>query len=376
MSFASIPEAIEDFRSGKILVVVDDEDRENEGDLTVAADKITPDIINFMAMHGRGLICLALAPEICDRLDLQPMSQVNTARFGTAFCEAIDAAEGVTTGISAYDRARTIEVAMRPDSKPNDLARPGHVFPLRAKAGGVLVRTGQTEAAVDLAKLAGLHAGGVICEIMNEDGTMARVPELLDFCSKHQLKMISVADLIRHRLQTERFIRRDGEGAVRTKFGEFRTVRYSSLVDGESHLALLYGNVKGGDDVLVRVHSHCVYGDVFASTDCDCHELIQAALERIAKNGSGVFLYLHQTGPGLRAGWHEGEHRLMAHGRSENPFTPAERQPPIQHESGLGAQILSDLGLTTIHLLTNHPRKVVGLEGFGIQITKQVPFKE
>ena len=376
MSFASIPEAIEDFRAGKILVVVDDEDRENEGDLTAAADKITPDIINFMATHGRGLICLALAPEICDRLDLQPMSQVNTARFGTAFCEAVDAAEGVTTGISAYDRARTIEVAMRPDSKPSDLARPGHVFPLRAKAGGVLVRTGQTEAAVDLAKLAGLHAGGVICEIMSEDGTMARVPELLEFCSKHGLKMISVADLIRYRLQTERFIRRDGEGAVPTKFGEFRTVRYSSLVDGESHLALIFGNVHGADDVLVRVHSHCVYGDVFASTDCDCHQLIHAALERIAKNGSGVFLYLHQTGPGLRAGWHEGEHRLMSHGRSESPFTPAERQPPVQHESGLGAQILSDLGLTTIHLLTNHPRKVVGLEGFGIQITKQVPFEE
>jgi 3,4-dihydroxy 2-butanone 4-phosphate synthase / GTP cyclohydrolase II len=265
---------------------------------------------------------------------------------------------------------------MRPDSKPNDLARPGHVFPLRAKAGGVLVRTGQTEAAVDLARLAGLDAGGVICEIMSEDGTMARVPELLGFCSKHELKMISVADLIRYRLQTEQFIRRDGEGAVRTKFGEFRTVRYSSLVDGEAHLALVYGNVKGSQDVLVRVHSHCVYGDVFASADCDCHQLIHTAMERIAKNGSGVFLYLHQTGPGLRSGWHEGEHKLMTHGRSESPFTPAERQPPIQHESGLGAQILSDLGLTTIHLLTNHPRKVVGLEGFGIQITKQVPFQQ
>ncbi len=376
MSFASIPEAIEDFRAGKILVVIDDEDRENEGDLTVAADRITPDIINFMATHGRGLICLALAPEICDRLDLQPMSPVNTARFGTAFCEAIDAAEGVTTGISAYDRAHTIEVAMRPDSRGADLARPGHVFPLRAKAGGVLVRTGQTEAAVDLARLAGLQAGGVICEIMNENGTMARVPELVEFCGKHGLKMISVADLIRHRLRTERFIRRDGEGSIRTQSGEFRTVRYSSQVDGESHLALIFGDVRGREDVLVRVHAHCVYGDVFGSVECDCRALIPAALERIARNGAGVFLYLHQTGPGLRSIWHEGEHRLISHGPTASQFVPADGQPPLQHESGLGAQILSDLGLTKIHLLTNHPRKVVGLEGFGIQITKQVPFQE
>ncbi len=374
MSFASIPEAIEDFRDGRILVVIDDEDRENEGDLTVAADKITSEVINFMATHGRGLICLALAPEICDRLDLQPMSAVNTARFGTAFCEAVDAAEGVTTGISAHDRARTIEVAMRPTSKPSDLARPGHVFPLRAKAGGVLVRTGQTEAAVDLARLAGLNPGGVICEIMNEDGTMARVPELIQFCKKHGLKMISVADLIRYRLQTERFVARDGEGCIRTQFGDFRTVRYLNQADKGAHLALIHGDVAGRKDALVRVHSHCVYGDVFGSLDCDCRMLIPAALKRIVEEEAGVFLYLHQTGAGIQAAWHEGEHRLLTHGRAQTAFLPSDGATPIQHESGIGAQILSDLGLTTIRLLTNHPRKVVGLEGFGIQITAQVPF--
>jgi 3,4-dihydroxy 2-butanone 4-phosphate synthase/GTP cyclohydrolase II len=374
MSFASIPEAIEDFRAGRILIVVDDEDRENEGDLTVAADKVTPEIINFMATHGRGLICLALAPEFCERLDLQPMSAVNTARFGTAFCEAVDAAEGVTTGISAYDRAHTIKIAMRETSKPSDLARPGHVFPLKAKAGGVLVRAGQTEAAVDLARMAGLQPGGVICEIMNENGTMARVPELIKFCAKHNLKMISVAELIRYRLQTERFVVRDGEGSIRTEFGDFRTVRYVSQVDKGTHLALIHGDLRGRKDVLVRVHSHCVYGDVFGSLDCDCHALIPAALRRISQEECGVFLYLHQNGPGLQSAWHEGEHRLLTHGRTQTAFTPADGAPPIQHESGIGAQILSDLGLTTIHLLTNHPRKVVGLEGFGIQINEQVSF--
>lgn len=373
MPFASIPQAIEEFRAGRVVVIVDDEDRENEGDLTVAADKITPDLINFMATHGRGLICLALAPEICDRLDLQPMSPVNTARFGTAFCEAIDAAEGVTTGISAYDRARTIEVAMRPDSKPADLARPGHIFPLKAKLGGVLARTGQTEASVDLARLAGLRPGGVICEIMNEDGTMARVPELQEFCRKHSLMMISVAELIRYRLQTERFMTRDGEGTIHTPFGQFRTIRYVSQIDHEHHLALVHGDLNAREDVLVRVHSHCVYGDVFGSLDCDCSELVTAALQKISQAEAGVFLYLHQTGPGLRAVWQEGEHRLLTHERAAPGHLPAEAQP-VQHESGVGAQILSDLGLTTIQLLTNHPRKVVGLEGFGIQITGQVPF--
>lgn len=374
MSFASIPEAIADFRQGKILVVVDDEDRENEGDLTIAAEKITPDAINFMATHGRGLICLALDAEICTRLDLQPMSAVNTARFGTAFCEAIDAAEGVTTGISAYDRAHTIRVAMDPQSRPQDLARPGHVFPLRARPGGVLVRSGQTEAAVDLANLAGLSPGGVICEIMNEDGTMARVPQLIEFCGQYGFKMISVADLIRYRTQTEKLVERDASGHVRTAFGDFQTIRYKSQIDGETHLALIRGDVAGKRDVLVRVHSRCVYGDVFHSEDCDCSELINSALEAISQAGSGVFVYLHQSGPGIQVVQRDGRRELLTHGRAQTNFAASERHQPVQHDTGVGAQILSDLGLSSIHLLTNHPRKVVGLEGFGIQITKQIGF--
>lgn len=356
-----------------MLVVVDDEDRENEGDLTIAADKITPEAINFMATRGRGLICLALDPAICDRLDLQPMSPVNTARFGTAFCEAIDAAEGVTTGISAYDRALTIRVAMDASSRPQDLARPGHVFPLRARPGGVLVRCGQTEAAVDLAKMAGLSPGGVICEIMNEDGTMARVPELVEFCKKFDLGIISVAELIRYRMQTERVVERESSGSIRTPQGVFKTIRFVSRVNGEAHLALVYGDVAGKHDVLVRVHAHCVYGDVFQSLDCDCHSIVPAALNAIVKAGSGVFLYLHQAGAGLTTVWRGGKHEIVGHARDQSKYQLSERQQPLQHETGLGAQILSDLGLTTIQLLTNHPRKVVGLEGFGIQITRQVP---
>lgn len=372
MYFASVPEAIEDFRQGKILVVVDDEDRENEGDLTIAAEKITPEAINFMATHGRGLICLALDAEICARLDLQPMSQVNTARFGTAFCEAIDAAEGVTTGISAYDRARTIRVAIDPQSRPQDLARPGHVFPLRARPGGVLVRSGQTEAAVDLARLAGLQPGGVICEIMNEDGTMARVPQLVEFCQQYGFKMISVADLIRYRTQTEKLVERDATGYLRTAYGAFKTIRYKSRIDGESHLALIHGDVTGKRDVLVRVHSHCVYGDVFQSQDCDCKELVQSALQAISQADCGVFVYLHQSGPGIQVSQRDGQRELVTHGRAQSPFAVTDGHQPLQHDAGVGAQILSDLGLSSIHLLTNHPRKVVGLEGFGIQITNQI----
>jgi 3,4-dihydroxy 2-butanone 4-phosphate synthase/GTP cyclohydrolase II len=374
MTFASIPEAIEDFRAGKMLVIVDDEDRENEGDLTIAAEKITPEVINLMAKYARGLICLALNSETCARLDLQQMSPVNTARFGTAFCEAIDAAEGVTTGISAADRSHTIRVAMDPQSRPQDLARPGHIFPLRARPGGVLVRSGQTEAAVDLARLAGLSPGGVICEIMNEDGTMSRVPQLIEFCLKHGVKMISVADLIRYRMSTEKFIEREAVGQIRTPYGEFQSIRYRSRLDGEAHLALVRGNIANEENVLVRVHSHCVYGDVFGSLDCDCNQLIGSALQAISAAERGVLVYLHQTGPGAQSMWHEGTHQLLTHGRSTPSFVPAERQQPLQHESGIGAQILSDLGLTSIHLLTNHPRRVVGLEGFGIVITDQVPF--
>ncbi|MBI4910542.1 MAG: 3,4-dihydroxy-2-butanone-4-phosphate synthase [Acidobacteria bacterium] len=373
MPFATIPEAIDDFRAGRMLVVVDDEDRENEGDLTVAAEKITPEMINFMAVHGRGLICVALSPERCDQLHLPLITPRNTSMFGTAFCESVDASSGVTTGISAADRAHTIQVIMEPGSRPSDLARPGHVFPLRAKEGGVLVRTGQTEAAVDLARMAGLRPGGVICEIMNDDGTMARVPQLLDFCHRHDLKMISVAELIRYRLQHERIIRKRADGTVRTRYGEFRSSLYSSSVDCENHLALVHGDVAGRKNVLVRMHSHCVYGDVFASTDCQCGQLIQGSLKRIAEEGAGVLVYLHQTGAGLRLSHDDDAYRILAHGRDPFLTTQSQGQRMLQHDTGIGAQILVDLGLSTIRLLTNAPRKVAGLEGFGIEIVDSVP---
>jgi len=376
MPFATIAEALETFRRGGMLVVVDDEDRENEGDLTLAAEFATPEAINFMAKHGRGLICLALAPEVCDRLNLPLMSPRNTSQFGTAFCEAIDAATGVTTGISAADRARTIQVAISPDAKPADLARPGHVFPLRAREGGVLVRSGQTEAAVDLARLAGLRPGGVICEIMNDDGTMARLPELEKFCAEHGLPMISVAELIRYRLEHERIVRRAAEGLLRTDIGDFRTISYASSVDPETHLALIYGEPWRSELALVRMHARCTYGDVFLSIECDCHRILRSALERIVAEGAGVLVYLHQTGPGIRqidpdpAG---GLPRLVSHTRAYMHYASPAGQRLLQHETGIGAQILSDLGLRRIRLLTNHPRKVVALEGFNIEIVEQVP---
>jgi len=376
MPLASIPDAIEDFRAGKLLVVVDDEDRENEGDLTVAAEKITPEIINFMAVHGRGLICLSLAEERCDQLQLPMMSQVNTSRFGTAFCEAIDAREGVTTGISAADRARTIQVAIDPNTRPHDLARPGHMFPLRARSGGVLVRAGQTEAAVDLARLAGLRPGGVICEIMNEDGTMSRVPELEKFCRRHNLKLISVADLIRYRLQTEKFIRRKAEGVLTSRLGEFRSIAYSSTIDPEIHLALVHGDVKTAGIVTVRMHTHCALGNIFESTKCDCANLVRNSLGRFVKEGSGVLVYLHESGSGLRMLPAEEEgapRKLVSHGKRFKHYTTPDGQRLLQYESGIGAQILSDLGLRKVRLLTNHPRKIVGLEAFGIEIVEQVP---
>jgi 3,4-dihydroxy 2-butanone 4-phosphate synthase / GTP cyclohydrolase II len=374
MPFVSIPEAIDEIRAGRIVVVVDDEDRENEGDLTVAAEKVTPEIINFMARHGRGLICLALTAERCDALRLPLMTVYNTSAFGTAFCESIDALEGVTTGISAADRTRTILTALQPDCRPGDLARPGHVFPLRARDGGVLVRAGQTEASVDLARLAGLTPAGVICEIMNEDGTMARVPQLREFCQRHGVKMISVADLIRYRLQHERYIRRVAEGCLETEFGPFQTVAYTSDLSPELHMALVRGEVAGRERVLVRMHSHCVYGDVFGSRECDCQKLIRSSLRQIAAEDLGVLVYLHQTGPGFRIQKDAaGEQRMVSHGREFMHYTGAAGQMQLQHESGIGAQILSDLGLHTIRLLTNHPRKIVALEGFGIEIVEQVP---
>ena len=358
MPFSSIPEAIEDFRAGHMLVIVDDEDRENEGDLAIPGEKVSAEIINFMAKHARGLICLSLGPELCDALGLPPMTANNTARRGTAFTESIEAAEGVTTGISAADRAHTIKVAMDPATKPSDLARPGHVFPLRAREGGVLVRAGQTEAVVDVARLAGLRPGGVICEIMNDDGSMARVPQLREFCVRHNLKMISVADLIRYRLQIERFVRRQSEGCLRTEFGDFKSIAYASTIVPERHLALIQGEIAGRENVLVRMHSHCIYGDVFGSVECRCQEMIRKSLQKIAEEGAGVLVYLHQTGPGIR---------------NHASFDTPDGQKLLQYESGLGAQILSDLGLHTIRLLTNHPRKVVGLDAYGIEIVGQVP---
>ena len=374
MPFASIPEAVEEIRSGRMLVVVDDEDRENEGDLTAAAEKVTPEMVNFMAKYGRGLVCLAMTAERCDELQLPPIAQRNTSRFGTAFCETIDAREGVTTGISAADRARTIRVATEPGTRPADLARPGHIFPLRAKEGGVLVRAGQTEAAVDLSRLAGLSPSGVICEIMNDDGSMARVPQLEEFCAQHGLKMISVAELIRYRLQHERFVRRLAEGCLETELGSFRTIAYSTSTDPETHLALVRGDVQGRESVLVRMHARCAYGDTFGATTCECQKIIHGSLERIAAEGAGVLVYLHHTGPGLRAVPGEGEiDRLVTHPRDFMNYTSADGRRLLQYETGIGAQILSDLGLRTIRLLTNHPRKVVGLEAFGIRIVERVP---
>lgn len=371
MPFVSVPEAVEEIRAGRMLVIVDDEDRENEGDLFAAAEKTTPEIVNFMATHGRGLICLTLTPERCDELHLHPITPHNTSRFGTAFYETIDAREGVTTGISAADRALTIQKAIAPDAHPSDLARPGHMFPLRAREGGVLVRAGQTEASVDLARIAGLDPSGVICEIMNDDGTMARVPQLEEFCRRHNLKMISVAELIRFRLQHERNIRRVAEGCLSTEFGEFRTIAYATATDPELHLALVSGDVVKKERVLVRMHAHCVYGDVFGATTCDCQRTLRQSMARIAAEG-GVLVYLHQTGPGIRITATDAVGELVPHRRDFMHYTGADGQRLLQYESGIGAQILSDLGLHTIRLLTNHPRRVIGLEAFGITIVEQV----
>lgn len=369
MPFASIPEALDDFRNGRMLVVVDDEDRENEGDLTIAADFVSPEAINFMAIHGRGLICLAMSPERCESLGLPLMSPKNTSNFGTAFTESIDARDGISTGISAADRALTIQLCMQPATRAEDLARPGHIFPLRAREGGVLVRAGQTEAAVDLARLSGLSPGGVICEIMNEDGSMSRLPDLTVFCRKHNLKLITVADLIRYRMLHERFIARQAVGSVETPYGTFRTLSYSSSMSTERHLALVFGDPSSRPAALVRMHSHCVYGDVFGSLRCGCREVLDQSLSSIAREGAGVVVYLHQSGLGMRT---HGD-RILTHGDEFQRFTPSDPHHETQHEAGIGAQILADLGLKRIRLLTNHPRKVPGLEGFGVEIVDQVP---
>jgi 3,4-dihydroxy 2-butanone 4-phosphate synthase/GTP cyclohydrolase II len=372
--FCDVETALQEIRAGRMIVVIDDEDRENEGDLTMAAEKITPEAINFMAKHGRGLICLAMTEERLDYLRLPPMSAENTSNFGTAFTESIDARDGVSTGISAYDRSQTIKVAIDPATRPNDLARPGHTFPLRARKGGVLVRAGQTEASVDLARLAGLVPAGVICEIMNDDGTMARVPQLAEFCRQHDLKMLTVAELIRYRMANERYVRRLTETAVPTAYGEFRMIVYESEINGDSHIAMVKGDVEhaGDEPVLVRMHAHCLVGDVFGATWCGCHEAIDGAMRRIAENGRGALIYLHQTSKGYSVEKLGEKLTLQFHHEQRLPTLP-ESQRSTQREIGIGAQILSDLNLKRIRLLTNHPRRVAGLEGFGIEIVEQVP---
>jgi 3,4-dihydroxy 2-butanone 4-phosphate synthase/GTP cyclohydrolase II len=377
-AFADVPTAIEEIRAGRMIVVVDDEDRENEGDITLAAEKVTPEAINFMAKYGRGLVCLTMTEERLDHLRIGPMSAENTSQYGTAFCEAIDARVGVTTGISAYDRARTIQVAIDPATKAADLARPGHVFPLRARKGGVLVRAGQTEASVDLARLAGLIPAGIICEIMKDDGTMARVPDLIEFCQQHGTKMLTVAELIRYRMAHERYVHRVGEALVDTRFGEFRLIAYESEIDGgESHVALIRGDVenkdgKSADPVLVRMHAHCLMGDVFGATGCECHATLEGSLRRIAQEGRGALIYLHQTSKGFSME-KLGDRTALSFHRGRKGPTLLENERQTQREIGIGAQILSDLNLRRIRLLTNRPKKVAALEGFGIEIVDQVP---
>jgi len=368
-AFTDVPTAIEEIRAGRMIIVVDDEDRENEGDLTLAAEKVTPEAINFMARFGRGLICLAMTPERLDYLRIGPMTRENTSPYGTAFYESVEAREGVTTGISAHDRARTIQVAIDPTSRASDLVRPGHVFPLCARKGGVLVRAGQTEASVDLARMAGLVPAGVICEIMNEDGTMARVPDLIEFCRTHNLKMLTVAELIRYRMENERYVARVGEAMLPTRHGEFRMIAFESQLDGESHVALVRGDVeKAAGPVLVRMHSHCLAGDVFGGSLCDCQLVLDRSLEMIANEGTGALIYLHQTSKGFSV---DEEQRLVFH--REPPRATTAHQRKTQREIGVGAQILSDLNIRSIRLLTNHPKRVAALEGFGITIAEQVP---
>jgi 3,4-dihydroxy 2-butanone 4-phosphate synthase/GTP cyclohydrolase II len=375
MSFATIDEAIEDIRAGRMVVVCDDEDRENEGDLTMAAQFVTPEAINFMAKEGRGLICLALTPQRCDELGLDLMAAKNESPFETPFTVTIEARDGVTTGISAADRARTIQVAIDPESAPRDLVQPGHVFPLKSKPGGVLERTGQTEAAVDLARLAGLNPAGVICEVMNDDGTMARVPDLERYCARHGLKMITVADLIAYRRRHDKLVERVVATRLPTAFGEFDVVGYRSLVDDKHHVAMVKGEVDGQTDVLVRVHSECLTGDVFHSLRCDCGEQLESALAMIETEGQGVLLYLAQEGRGIGL-----LNKLKAYKLQDTGLDTVDANlelglPVDLRDYGIGAQILSDLGLSSIRILTNNPKKIRGLEGYGLSVTDQIPIQ-
>jgi 3,4-dihydroxy 2-butanone 4-phosphate synthase / GTP cyclohydrolase II len=373
--FATIEEAIEDIRLGKFVVVVDAPDRENEGDLTIAAEHITPAAINFMATHARGLICLCLTEERCDELGLRPMTYNNQTPFETAFTVAIEAREGVTTGISAADRAHTIQVAIDPSKGPDDLVQPGHIFPLRARPGGVLQRTGQTEASVDLARLAGLNPAGVVCEIANEDGSMARVPDLVPYCEQHGLKMITVSDLIEYRRRHEKLVERMTSVRLPTAYGEFTAVAFRETLTGKHHVALVKGEVEGRENVLVRVHSECLTGDVFHSLRCDCGEQLEQALARIGDEERGVLLYMAQEGRGIGL-----LNKLKAYELQENGLDTVEANlelgfPADGREYGIGSQILHDLGLTTIRILTNNPKKITGIEAFGLKVVEQVPIE-
>jgi 3,4-dihydroxy 2-butanone 4-phosphate synthase/GTP cyclohydrolase II len=373
--FATIEDAIEDIRAGKFVVVVDAPDRENEGDLTIAAEHITPAAINFMATHARGLICLCLTEERCDELGLRPMTYNNQTPFETAFTVAIEAREGVTTGISAADRAHTIQVAIDPSKGPDDLVQPGHIFPLRARPGGVLQRTGQTEASVDLARLAGLNPAGVVCEIANEDGSMARVPDLIPYCERHGLKMITVSDLIEYRRRHEKLVERMTSVRLPTAYGEFTAVAFRETLTGKHHVALVKGEVEGRENVLVRVHSECLTGDVFHSLRCDCGEQLEQALAQIGDEERGVLLYMAQEGRGIGL-----LNKLKAYELQENGLDTVEANlelgfPADGREYGIGSQILHDLGLTTIRILTNNPKKITGIEAFGLKVVEQVPIE-
>jgi 3,4-dihydroxy 2-butanone 4-phosphate synthase / GTP cyclohydrolase II len=374
-AFATIEEAIEDIRQGKLVVVVDAADRENEGDLTIAAQFATPEAVNFMTKEGRGLICLCLTEERCDELGLRQMTERNETPYGTAFTISVEAREGVTTGISAPDRSRTIQVAIDPKAKADDLVQPGHIFPLRARDGGVLQRAGQTEAAVDLARLAGLIPAGVVCEIMNEDGTMARVPDLIPYCERHGLRLVTVADLIEYRRRHEQLVERMTTVQMPTVYGEFTAVAFREKLTGKHHVALVKGDVDGAEDVLVRVHSECLTGDVFHSLRCDCGEQLEQALTQIAAEKEGVLLYMAQEGRGIGL-----LNKLRAYELQENGFDTVEANlelgfQPDMRDYGIGNQILADLGLTTIRILTNNPKKITGIEGFGLQVVEQVPIE-